>query len=94
MKKFEVYMDTWTGHDSWSGPESAGMSLHLTKEDHKSFIEEEYKSRNNTNVPEYYENADNKLTKIFVSEDLYKQIVASKNGIRHHGTLRIRQELD
>lgn len=94
MKKFEVYMDTWTGHDSWSGPENAGMSLHLSKEDHEAFLNDSYKGRDPKNVPEYYENADGKLTKVFVSEELYKQVVASKNGIRNYGSLKTRQEIE
>jgi hypothetical protein len=94
MNKFEVYMDTWTGHDSWSGPESAAMSLHLSAEDHKIFVNECYNGRDHGSVPEYYENADGNLTKVFVNEELYAQIAASKNGIRYSGKIKTRQEVD
>ena len=94
MKKFEVFMDKWTGRDRWSGPEDAGMSLHLTEKDYHEFVKEAYKDRDSRNVPEYYENADGSLSKVFVSDEIYKKIVASKNGIRYYGNIKVRQEVD
>ena len=83
-----VILETWTEIEAGWGQKSDGASLHLTKEDYKSFVSahhaEETKRNPSGKVPSIYERPDDNLSVVYVSDELYKQISKNKKkfGIR------------
>lgn len=79
---FEVVVQKWMTRDSWSGPEDAGMTVHLTEADRKKYVygyfDAERKRNPSGNTPEYYRTVDGEGVTVKVSKAVYEEVKASK----------------
>jgi hypothetical protein len=85
-RKYPVVRQAWKSMDRWSGPESAGDSLHLTRADRDKFVRK-YLAKNNPplkpgqSVPEYYTTVDGDPDIVDVNESVYRLVMRSNGGI-------------
>lgn len=79
MKK--VYCQEWEESERDWGCRPDGHSLHLTKEDFKTYFQEYWKGLPDK-VPDEYDRPCGIIKEIEVDDDLYQQVKKSKHGIR------------
>jgi hypothetical protein len=80
MKK--VYVQIWEESELGQGTKEDGVSLHLTTESAKIFINKVYKNREISNIPNSYERIVGDIIEVKVSNSLYREIVNTKLGLR------------
>lgn len=80
MKKYDVIIQPWTESERGWGQRPDGYSLHKTSEDRTKFIVE-FNSHLPVEVPDEYSFANGPAKIISVTEDIYKKICASEDGI-------------
>jgi len=80
MDKIAV-IDSWTEDESGWGCRPDGCSIHLTKEDYKSFVKKYWDGQPNE-TPKEYSHPDKNLKVIKVSKEFYEEIEKSNGGIR------------
>jgi len=82
MDKIAV-IDSWTETEAGLGCRPDGASIHLTKEDYKSYVKkywEELRERHGKQTPQEYSHPDENLKVIKVSDELYEDIKKSEGG--------------
>jgi len=72
---------TWTEYERGWGQRPDGVSIHLTKEDNESY-EKNYYNGMPDDAPDEYSQSSGGLKVIKVTDELYKEIENSENGIR------------
>ncbi|MDB4330110.1 hypothetical protein N9948_00015 [bacterium] len=82
--KFIVFGETWTESERGWGCRPDGHTLHLTKEDRDKFVKS-FNAKLPAEVPYEYSRPDQNLKPTAVSEETYKEIKASDNGIWGQG---------
>jgi hypothetical protein len=83
MKK--VYLQYWEESERGWGVRPDGCSLHLTKEDHKKYIDSIYKEReSHTEVPYEYDRIVGEPIEILIKDDLYDSIDAGTLRLMEH----------
>jgi len=75
-------METWTESEAGWGTRPDGVSLHLTKEDYKSFTKEYWDSQDSVATPDEYSREDGNPKVVNVSDELFNKLNESDNGIR------------
>ncbi len=84
MKKLEmVIKQEWLESERGWGARPDGYSLHLTMEDRKQFVKD-YWARMPDTVPDEYSRPCGNPQHIDVDKKTYREIKASKNGIRRY----------
>lgn len=76
-----VYIDTWTESERGWGVRPDGCSIHLNKDDYKSYVDE-YWERMPKTAPDEYSRPDDSLIPMNISDELYGELVNTKNGLR------------
>jgi hypothetical protein len=83
MKK--VYLQYWEESERGWGVRPDGCSLHLTKEDHKKYIDSIYKEREtHTEVPYEYDRIVGEPIEILIKDDLYDSIDTGTLRLMEH----------
>jgi len=75
-------METWTESEAGFGTRPDGVSLHLNKEDYQSFTKDFWDNNGGGPTPSEYSREDGKTQVINVTDDVYKEIEETKNGLR------------
>ena len=75
-------METWTESESGQGQRPDGTSLHLTKEDYKSFVKDFWDKNGGRATPSEYSREDGRTQVVNVTDDVYKEIEKTKDGLR------------
>lgn len=75
-------METWTESEADWGTRPDGVSLHLTKEDYESFTKEYWNDNGGGSTPAEYSREDGRTQVVNVTDDVYKEIEETKNGLR------------
>lgn len=81
MNKYPVVKQLWEESERGWGIRPDGYSLHLNEEDRKNYVSDFNKTLPSY-VPDEYSRVSGSPTIIDVDSKLYKEIKASKNGIR------------
>ena len=77
-----VFCQTWTEYESGWGQRPDGYTLHLSKEDGKTFADDYEKKYNNKPVvPREYSKPDRNYYLTEIDEDVLDKLKKSKNGI-------------
>lgn len=80
MKK--VYAQIWEESELGYGVREDGISLHLTLQNAKNFINNIYTNRENKDIPNSYDRILGDIFEIKISNSLYRELCESDLGIR------------
>ena len=76
-----AFLDTWTESEAGWGQRSDGCSIHLSKEDYKTYVKKYWDSMPDV-APDEYERPDGGLREVVLSNTLYKRLKKTKFGMR------------
>jgi hypothetical protein len=80
MKK--VYLQYWEESERGWGVRPDGCSLHISKEDAKSYTDKIYSDRDLVNIPDEYDRVVGDLIDVEVSDEIYEEILNCSNSLR------------
>ena len=78
--KYIIFAESWSEYERGWGRRTDGCTLHLTKEHRDRFVKA-FKDRLPEEVPSVYSQPDGKLHPTKVSEELFKEVKESGDGV-------------
>ena len=76
-----AFLDAWAESERGWGQRGDGCTIHLTREDYNAFVKA-YWDRMPDEVQDEYTRPDNCLREAVLSDEIYKKLEESENGIR------------